>query len=264
LNAQKNNKFYIDVADLPMEQAIDLELPIPEYLREIEPFIFNDKSIYFFASNSMRNYSIKKYHLSNNHTHVWINGGHSVNKELISDGISIDIDKINYVYAGTLNKGRQIEFMIKFFSEINDKNLILMGSDGEWINELNLPKNITYLGALEEKHAHYIVSLCDIGLIPYDSQRPYYNIAYPTKLSFYITAGISFLSTNVQEVKDINNKYSIGYIKDIESWDLFIKSLSKSEILKKKENVINIKHKFLWSNIINKDLILNSDYQSLS
>jgi hypothetical protein len=104
----------------------------------------------------------------------------------------------------------------------------------------------------------------DAILIPYDSQRPYYNIAYPTKLSFYITAGISFLSTNVQEVKDINNKYSIGYIKDIESWDLFIKSLSKSEILKKKENVINIKHKFLWSNIINKDLILNSDYQSLS
>jgi hypothetical protein len=37
------------------------------------------------------------------------------------------------------------------------------------------------------------VARCDVGLIPYDDSREYYNIAYPTKLSSYIVAGIPFL-----------------------------------------------------------------------
>lgn len=251
LIAEKRNKFYIDVSDLPIEQAIDLEINVPLYFSEIEPYVFNNKAVYLFASYSMKNYVLKKYSLSETNAKIWINGGYDVDDQYVNTKICFDKNMVNYVYAGTLNKGRQIEFMIEIFSRIEDKNLILMGSDGEWINDLNLPKNITYLGSLEEKYAHYIVSLCDIGLIPYDSQRPYYNIAYPTKLSFYITAGVSFLSTNVQEVKNINSNYSIGYMEDISLWSDLIIKLSKQEISKNKIQINLIKHNFLWSNIIN-------------
>ena len=251
LFAQNRNKFFIDTSDLPIEQAKDLDLTIPSYYQEIEAHIFNNKSKYFFASSSMKDFVVEKYNLSDSNTKVWINGGNSVDKIDIKEELFfLKEQKINYVYAGTLNKGRQIEYMLDLFSKLENKNLILMGSEGEWIRDIKLPEHIIFLGSLDEKYAHYIVSLCDVGLIPYDSSRMYYNIAYPTKLSFYITAGISYLSTNVKEVSKINNKYSLGYVGNIEDWEKLISLITKDDLVNKKELIKDIRADFLWSNIV--------------
>ena len=183
LFAQNRNKFFIDTSDLPIEQAKDLDLTIPSYYQEIEAHIFNNKSKYFFASSSMKDFVVEKYNLSDSNTKVWINGGNSVDKIDIKEELFFFKEKkINYVYAGTLNKGRQIE--------------------------------------------------------------------YPTKLSFYITAGISYLSTNVKEVSKINNKYSLGYVGNIEEWEHVISLITKDALVKKKERIKDIRADFLWSNIV--------------
>lgn len=248
------NKIYVDVADLPYEQSIDLEMNLNsnfEIFKSIETQIYNLKNtIYIFASYSMREYVCNKYNIDQNQTVVCVNGGNKLKTfDTSKYNKFVNRDNVKYIYAGTLNKGRQIEKIVNIFKRCPNCNLILIGINGEWIEKEDLPVNIQYLGSLEEEEAHQLTSMCDIGIIPYDSDRFYYNIAYPTKLSFYITAGITFLSTKVREVQNINEKYDVGYTLDINEWGNFINNLSKEEINRQKEKINLVKDDFYWDNI---------------
>ena len=112
-----------------------------------------------------------------------------------------------------------------------------------------------FVAAKDEETAHQIVAQCDLGLIPYDENRLYYNIAFPTKLSFYLTAGISYLSTPVKEVMKLHDK-SMGYVGAIEEWPTLIKMLSKEEISIVKMTVRN-NNNYLWDHIFKKCSLMN-------
>lgn len=252
--SDKYNKIFVDVSDLPYEQSVDLELPQihnNNIIQNLEKNLFNlSNAKYIFASYTMRDYIRDKYKIKGYKTYVCINGGNPVkNQNNNKYSFAIEENKINYIYAGTLNKGRQIEKVIGIFRNCKNSNLILIGADGEWIKELKLTQNIKYFGALNEDTAHQVTTMCDIGIIPYDSSRLYYNIAYPTKLSFYITAGITFLSTNVKEVIRIRNKYNIGYVCSIDSWKDIINTITKNELIEEKNKINLIKQNFYWNNI---------------
>lgn len=253
--SDKHNKIFIDISDLPYEQSIDLELAQKyncETIRNLEKNLFNlNNAKYIFASYSMKDYICDKYKIKEDKTCVCINGGNAIKKQNNDIyNFTIEKDKINYIYAGTLNKGRQIEKVITIFSKCKNSNLILIGINGEWIKKIKLPQNVKYFGALSEDEAHQFASICDIGLIPYDSSRLYYNIAYPTKLSFYITAGITFLSTDVQEVSRIKNKYNIGHVCNIDNWENIINMITKDELIQEKNRINLIKQNFYWNNIL--------------
>lgn len=250
----KFNELIFDVSDLKYEQCLSLELNEDkiEVVKKFEEVFFKTRAQFIFASEAMREYACNKYLIPLKNTDVCINGGTEILKKYDIKDIEeeyINCNKILFVYAGTLNKGRQIEEMISSFPNDNKSILLLMGSGGAWLHDFTKNKNIHYLGALEEEKAHYIVSMCDVGLIPYSSDRLYYNLAYPTKLSFYITAGIPFLSTSVQEVINIHKKYDIGYILDNKNWKQFFYDVSKQDIENKKTKINEIKSKFYWNAI---------------
>lgn len=254
--ASKNNSIIFDISDIKYEQLIDLKINVNNIkdIKNFENKFFRLPVKFIFASYSMRNYACKKYLIDIKNTDVCINGGIEITYDIKSTlEQNIEKNKINYIYAGTLNKGRQIEEIISNFPDNEKCNLLLLGKDGEWIDDYNLPKNVKYLGVLEEKEAHYLTSKCDVGLIPYDESKLYYNIAYPTKLSFYITAGIPFLSTEVNEVKMINDKYNIGFISKIDNWNNTINNISLEKIEAKKIKISNIKKEFYWNNIFSKN-----------
>lgn len=247
------NRLILEINDLPYEQSIDLGLPVyPEYL-DFQRIIFSIKRIHFiFAANEMKRYACLKYNIPDAITSVIINGGPSISEKSNID-IQINKDEINYIYAGTLNKGRQIEKLIDLFSIFNSKNLFLIGSNGEWINTLNLPNNIKYLGNYEEAVAHWIVSQCDIGIIPYDSSKLYYNICYPTKVSFYLTANIAILSTPLSEL--INYHKEFIFFEEWEKWDIAINSINKKDIILKKEVIKNTNQQYKWINLLNNRIL---------
>lgn len=251
------NELIFDVSDLKYEQSIDLEIN-KERIHIIEIFekkFFNLQAKFIFASDAMRQYACNKYSIGYDRTDVCINGGNRILKKYeINKFEEFSNDrKLLFVYAGTLNKGRQIESMIREFPSNNKVRLLLLGSDGDWLEEYIQNRNIYYFGAVEEEKAHYIVSQCDIGLIPYDDSRLYYNLAYPTKLSFYITAGIPFLSTPMKEIENIQKKYSFGYIATLQDWSNIIKKLSETDIKSKKELIKSSMNDFIWDNIFDKN-----------
>lgn len=251
--AAEHNRVVFDVCDLKYEQAIDLDVNQDklDIIKKVENRFFQIENLYYiFASYTMRDYAVKKYHIPVDHTDVCINGS---NRLILDNCIDVQFSKDTtyFVYAGTLNAGRNIEKMIDSFPEQSDKCLILMGINGEWINEkFKSRSNIKYLGAVAEDKCHYIVSKCDIGLIPYDENREYYNVAYPTKLSFYITAGIPIISTPVKEVLRVNEEEELGWNCPLESWGSLIEELSYQDIILKRGFISRIRDNFLWENTL--------------
>lgn len=256
--SSKRNMLIFDICDLKYEQFKDLQIKFSkmDYLKRIEKMLFSVDAKFIFASKSMMNYAKYEYCLSEEKIEYCENGA-SIS-DFVESEYYVDQSIINYVYAGTLNQGRNIEKMIKSFPSNNSMKLILMGTGGEWLNNLS-SNNIEYIGPKNETEAHSIVKKCDIGLIPYDDTKSYYNIAYPTKLPFYLSAGTPYLSTPVDEVKYSDLSQSFGWQIEIDNWEKAFFSISKSEIIYKKENIKNNKDIFLWDNIFSKSKFVNKD-----
>jgi glycosyltransferase involved in cell wall biosynthesis len=251
----KKKSIVIDISDLPIEQATDLEIAIPEYYSRVEKKLFGLNASFVFASSSMKDYALKKYGFNPKNTHVCINGGPLLeNLNASNQYLFASSKKVKFVYAGTLNRGRQIELMIEIFSGNQNVELVLLGKDGEWIEKKYYPDNVHYLGPQDESVAHYITSLCDVGLIPYDSSRLYYNIAYPTKLSFYLTAGIPFLSTPVSESISVHKQFDVGFVEELEGWANLIGLLTGELLKDQKERTLLVRNEFQWDVILNSGL----------
>ena len=253
------NDVVFDISDLKYEQAIDLELTgfDQQVLKRNEELLFSIKRAYFiFASKSMMEYAIGKYGILMDHSDFCNNGG-----VRLSDAEAGEVyqkrEAIRYVYAGTLNRGRNIECMVDLFPESDEYELLLMGTNGEWLKEYTKKRNVRWYGALEEQEAHKLVSTCDIGIIPYRTDRLYNNLAYPTKLSFYITAGIPYLSTPVAEVERENSNINGGWLLPVTEWNSMIQNVKKEEIMIKKANVVKHINEYLWESILDNNKFVN-------
>ena len=252
-NLSNHNDLTVEVNDLPYEQSIDLELDVNENYKIFEYNLYKLENVSFiFASVGMKNYASKIFQMNTDKVSTLINGSPMLqvpfDKSLFGSWTSSD--KIKCVYAGSLNQGRQIEEMISGFESLSNCLLILIGNEGEWIFSQKLANNIKYLGAFDEKTAHQITASCDIGLIPYDSTRLYYNIAFPTKVSFYICAGIPVLSTKVLELTNHFENKNYLHFQEMKYWKLYLQDLKIDFLQELKLQLEVDKDSYLWTNLI--------------
>jgi hypothetical protein len=208
----------------------------------------------------MASYVSDNWYLKNNSFTTIINGANRLQSFQNDMPLLtfLQSEECKYVYAGSLNKGRQIEELIELFSGRKEL-LILIGDWGDWLANYNLSSNIIYLGKFDEQHAHFLVSKCDIGLIPYDHSKFYYNICYPTKASFYITAGIPFLSTPLEELSFVLSKYNMVYFIPFNEWKTFMDNLKKTDLHQLKILINQYQELFLWENVIGSGYIQPHD-----
>ena len=251
-STSKKNIVYFEVNDLIYEQSIDLKLEVNPNSLIYENFIFNLPNIKFiFASHKMRDYVVEKYNIEYKNAQVILNGAPEILKidELEKTNDLQNEKPIKFIYVGTLNKGREIEKLIEVF-ENQHHELYLMGQDGNWIN-LYEKKNVVYLGSFGEYEALLKTSQFDIGVIPYNLAF-YYNLCYPTKNSFYLSAGLPILSTPLEETKNVINNLanSIAIFAEMKEWKPLIRDLDRSTVISMKKNVNQIKQKVYWGTIL--------------
>ena len=254
--ASKRNRFILEVNDLRYEQAIDFDLNFDRfgYLNVQTKLLGIKNAEFIFASDGMRNLAITNYGVVPKSAHTIINGGILV--ELPEDDLPVNVQNwiqqntLNCVYAGGLNQGRQILDMVNLFHELPNASLILCGDDGDWLNKYPLPVNVKYVGSLPENMAYKLVSQCDLGLIPYSDKLPYYNLCYPTKASFYVTAGIPFLSTRLSELMKVfaESKFALFY--SFENWSNEIQKLSQQSIFKIKHEAKMSRSQYSWGQVL--------------
>lgn len=247
------NRLTIEINDLPYEQSKDLGFPVKKEDQIFQQILYSlEDTHYIFASELMRNYAVKTYGMVSKNTEVIINGAPRLSS-VDSPNLPFENDnRIKYVYCGTLNKGRDIEELLLIFSRHQDKVLVLLGPHGEWLKENNLLAlgNVFYLGSYPEAEAHYIVSRCDVGLLHYDENKLYYNICYPTKASFYVTAGVAVLCTPLQEMRQ--HFQDLFFFSPFKDFSQKINSISREEILQQKSKIEGIKEKYYWDVLLEK------------
>lgn len=218
--ASARNIVFFEINDLPYEQAFDLGLPINN-LRAFDLLLFSIREVYFiFASLEMRDYARRKYQIEFGRALSIVNGAWPIFGIEKPDSDTC-IETLKIVYAGTLNKGRQIRDMIRCIIKSSHR-LFLVGSGGEWIKaEFGDVANITYIGAMPESEAAKFVSNCDLGLIPYPDNLFYYNLCFPSKASFYALSRIPFLSTELTELKK-HFTYPNAFFLSLDEWPHFL------------------------------------------
>ena len=256
----KNNKLVIEINDLIYEQSIDLELKVDEIFKILQKNIFAIKDCnYIFASNEMESYVISKYSIQSKNSSVIVNGAPKVKdySRTIKNEKWMDCNKNKFVYAGSLNKGRQIEDLLNVFTGQENSLLIILGNEGEWLNNVELSENIIYLGNYEESVAHYIVSKCDIGIIPYKADRLYYNLCFPTKVSFYLTAGLPILSTPLNELQNVFGDKGVFMFSPFTEWVKVIKDMNNITVFNMKQRVNDIKEEYYWKSLMSKIKLWN-------
>jgi hypothetical protein len=249
--AATRNLVFLEVNDLPYEQAFDLELPLNN-LKEFDQLLFAIREVYFvFASLEMRDYAINKYRIERQRAMCIVNGAWPI-LGLERGDVESCTESLKIVYAGTINKGRQIRDMI-LSMVYSPHRLFLVGPGGEWINaEFGEVGNITYVGVMPEREAADFVSKCDLGLIPYPDDRFYYNLCLPSKAPFYALAGIPFLSTQLVELKK-HFSYPHAFFLSLDEWRAFL--ASKDCVVKVRSARFDIRKNecsaFLWSTLWN-------------
>jgi glycosyltransferase involved in cell wall biosynthesis len=257
----KRNRLIIEVNDLPYEQAIDLELVIDELDRQLEEALYTlENCFYIFASHQMNGYVKGKFKIKDGHSETVINGATKLDASTGSSGLYEWMDQPSYKcgYAGTLNRGRQIESLIELFKGLSNINLILLGEWGEWLLDYNLPSNVIYLGNKSNSVAQQIISTCDFGLIQYNSDRFYYNLCFPTKISFYLTAGIPVLTTPLTELLyHFENSKSVYFV-EFDGWEAFLLSINSEFIDKAKRNAKIEGIDYEWHSILSSSKFLNT------
>jgi len=251
------NRLIIEANDLYYEQSIDLKLDVDENMRLFQSIVYGvEKAHYIFASNKMAEYAQLVYQVKSVST--ILNGALLLQQPAdmnLEFKYNLDKNKIWCVYAGSLNRGRQIEDLIQIFGGIEKVILILLGDMGEWLMTEALPENICYIGVFEETQAMQIVANCDLGVIPYSSAIHYYNLCYPTKASFYVNAGIPFLSTPLQELMTVFGSMSeVIKFAEIYQWAEIIKNLDKGSLACIKSECLKNKMNYSWDRLINEGL----------
>jgi hypothetical protein len=254
------NKMIIEINDLPYEQAIDLELPVHGAVAHYQDKLYSLRNcFYIFASREMELFVKAKYGIEDRHTEVILNGADRLDLEKRSSyEFNLPAGKLNCVYAGTLNKGRQVESLIIMFGRLQHANLILLGDWGEWLLDYDLPGNVVYLGNKSNLVAQEIVSSCDLGLIQYNAARFYYNLCFPTKISFYLTAGIPVLSTPLKELMYHFNGSQAVFFSDIDDWEPFLQSIDYTVLEKAKAAARLESMGYEWDSLLSTSRLLNS------
>lgn len=119
---------------------------------------------------------------------------------------------IKLVYVGLLD----FWFDYKLLSEtldLLDKNnieLIIIGPviyKDEFYEKLIKMKNVKFLGPKTFEEAMKECSTCDIGIIPFNTQKDITDYISPLKLYEYAACGLDIVTTNFKEVSVINESF---------------------------------------------------------
>lgn len=147
--------------------------------------------------------------------------------------LQIDKSKKIILYQGVLLKGRGIEKVFAVLNELRDCVFIIAGG-GEFeqhyrklAEEMNLSDKVFFLGKLTQEDLPKITGSVDIGVSLIENLSTSYYYALPNKLFEYIMAEVPVIVSNLPQMKEIVEKYDVGYAVEFESKDELTNAIKK-------------------------------------
>lgn len=231
--AAARNRVLVDVSDLPVEQAESLGLELPrdeaQAFREFEASLAELPVETVFAAEAMARYAQRARGLDPARGRIALNGAPRASVRSAEAGERTPAT-LRLVYAGTLRRGCGLEELLDAFAAVRrPAQLVLLGSDGEWLRGA-LDERVRLVGGREEAEAHRLAGACHLGLVPYDPSLPYLRLVYPIKASFYWSAGLPVLSTPLPEVEARIASGAAGRCLPLSEWPAWIDALGAEEL----------------------------------
>lgn len=170
-------------------------------------------------------------------------------------------NKIKLVYIGNISYQFDIRLIVDFVNK-NEKFEFHIIGDGDTFKELKniseTERNIFY-GRCKPEKVVELVKLKDIAILPISENS---TAHMPNKLFDYLGAGIPILSLGQNDSSLFIEENNIGWVSsfDLENIKTTLNSISEEDMLKKHQNIIEIRSeyskKFLYNKFLN---ILNNE-----
>jgi glycosyltransferase involved in cell wall biosynthesis len=137
------------------------------------------------------------------------------------------------LYQGVLLKGRGIEKVFSVLNELPDHVFVIAGG-GEYEEyyqklaaEMKLTDRVCFFGKLTQEELPKITASADVGVALIENLSTSYYYALPNKLFEYIMADVPVIVSNLPQMKEIIDKYDVGYFVEFENKDELISSIKK-------------------------------------
>ncbi|PQQ29154.1 hypothetical protein [Photorhabdus hindustanensis] len=131
------------------------------------------------------------------------------------------------IYAGSIQKGRDIDIIAKSFAKLSNFHLILIGPIKEnKNNHFDNLKNVSYFGVISRNEVNYFYSVADIGLLNYSNTPINTKFCAPVKLWEYLYFKLKIISNSNYAMQTEWKIYVNDFYKTGED---FIKILHASE-----------------------------------
>jgi len=147
--------------------------------------------------------------------------------------LNIDKPKKIILYQGVLLKGRGIEKVYSVLSELSDHVFVIAGS-GEYeehyqklVVQMNIAHQVFFLGKLTQDELPKITASVDIGVSLIENLSVSYYYALPNKLFEYIMAEVPVITSNLPQMKEIVDKYDVGFAVNIDNKNELITAIKK-------------------------------------
>jgi glycosyltransferase involved in cell wall biosynthesis len=128
---------------------------------------------------------------------------------------------VRIAYTGSLYRDRAVlEATIRELLESDTAKLelVLAGPGGEWLADTFPDERVRYVGWLGARECEELLASCDLGLLPYFGDEPYYRLVHPTKLSVYLACGLPIVSGDAAHVAAFVSRHGVGVAADRRSY----------------------------------------------
>jgi glycosyltransferase involved in cell wall biosynthesis len=147
--------------------------------------------------------------------------------------LQIKPEKKIILYQGVLLKGRGIEKVFSVMKEFPDHVFVIAGG-GEYesyyqnlAEQMNLTDQVFFIGKLTQEDLPKVTSSSDIGVSLIENISTSYYYALPNKLFEYIMAEVPVIVSDLPQMKEIVEKYDVGFAIDIENKDELVNAIKK-------------------------------------
>lgn len=147
----------------------------------------------------------------------------------------LQIDKLKKIilYQGVLVKGRGVEKIFSVLNQLPD-NVFVIAGGGEFeqhyrklSEEMKVADKVFFLGKLTQDELPKITASADIGVSLIENLSISYYHALPNKLFEYIMAEVPVVVSNLPQMKEIVEKYDVGYSVEFDDDSEIISTLKK-------------------------------------
>ena len=157
--------------------------------------------------------------------------------------LGISIDKKILLYQGVILKGRGIEKIFDILPHMSDFVFVLIGG-GEFENyyknlavEQKIIDQVYFIGKFNQEDLPKLTPSADVGIALIENLSKSYYYALPNKLFEYIMAEIPVVVSNLPQMKEVVEKFNVGFAVDPDNQDeivLALNNLTSDEVQYKK------------------------------